>query len=254
MKVVILCGGLGTRLREETEYRPKPMVPIGGRPVLWHIMKHFAHFGHNEFYCALGYKGDAIKSYFLQYHALDQDIAIDLATGAVTMREAERVNWRVHMVDTGASTNTGGRVKRLQDHLGSQPFLLAYGDSLSNVDLHALLAFHKARGKTVTLTAVKPPARFGELILRDDLVTVFDEKPDRGDGWVNGGFMVIEPAFFDYLNDDSTGLEILAQVARDGRLTAYRHDGYWQCMDTIRDKERLDAEWESGHAGWKVAD
>lgn len=254
MKVIILCGGLGTRLREETEYRPKPMVPIGGRPILWHIMKHYAHFGHNEFFCALGYKGDVIKKYFYQYYALDKDVTIDLATGEVTTGSAEREDWRVHLVDTGAKTNHGGRVRRMQDKMGDQPFLLAYGDSVSSVDLNALIEFHNRCGKTVTLVAVRQPARFGELVLRDELVTLFDEKPDLGEGWINGGFMVIEPGFFEYLTDDSSGLEILAEVARDGRLTAYRHEGYWQCMDNLRDKERLESEWESGRPGWKVWD
>ena len=254
MKVVILCGGLGTRLREETEFRPKPMVPIGGRPILWHIMKHYAHFGHNEFFCALGYKGDVIKSYFHQYYALDKDVTIDLATGAVAPRAVAREDWRIHLIDTGAKTNTAGRILRLRDQLGNEPFLLAYGDSVSNVDINALIAFHKTRGKTITITVARAPARFGEVTLQDESVKVFEEKPARGEGWVNGGFMVIEPAFFDYLEDDSTGLEILAKVAQDGRLTAYRHQGYWQCMDTIRDKERLDAEWESGRAGWKIWD
>ena len=254
MKVLILCGGLGTRLREETEYRPKPMVPIGGRPILWHIMKHYAHFGHREFFCALGYKGEVIKSFFYQYYALAEDVTIDLASGTVTPRAAPRENWRVHLIDTGLQTNIGGRIRRLRDQLGNEPFLLAYGDSVSNMDLNALITFHKAQGKTVTLTAVKAPARFGELALQGEFVTLFDEKPDRGEGWINGGFMVIEPAFFEYLEDDSTGLEVLAKVAQDGRLTAYRHAGYWQCMDTIRDKERLESEWESGRAGWKIWD
>lgn len=254
MKVVILCGGLGTRLREETEYRPKPMVPIGGRPILWHIMKHFGHFGHNEFFCALGYKGEVIKKYFYQYYALDKDVTIDLATGAVTTSSGERENWRVHLVDTGPKTNHGGRVLRLQDRVGNEAFFLAYGDSVSDVDLNALLSFHRERGKAVTIVAVRQPGRFGELKLRDELVTAFDEKPDFGEGWINGGFMVVEPAFFEYLTDDSSGLEILSQVAREGRLTAYRHQGYWQCMDNLRDKERLESEWESGRPGWKVWD
>lgn len=254
MKVVILCGGLGTRLREETEFRPKPMVPIGERPILWHIMKHFSHFGHKEYFFALGYKGEIIQSYFQNYYALSADVTIDLATGTVVAHDQPRENWRVHLIDTGVETNTGGRIKRLRQHLANEAFLLAYGDSVSNVDLDALISFHRERGKTVTLTAVKPPARFGELTLQDELVTIFDEKPDRGESWINGGFMVIEPGFFDYLADDATGLEILSKVASDGRLTAYRHEGYWQCMDTIRDKERLEKEWESGRPGWKLWD
>ncbi len=221
---------------------------------MWHIMKHYAHFGHNEFFCALGYKGDVIKSYFYQYYDLDRDATIDLATGAVTSRAVAREDWRIHLIDTGAKTNTAGRILRLRDQLGNEPFLLAYGDSVSNVDINALITFHKTRGKTITITVTRSPARFGEVTLQDEFVKVFEEKPARGEGWINGGFMVIEPAFFEYLEDDSTGLEILAKVAQDGRLTAYRHQGYWQCMDTIRDKERLDAEWESGHPGWKIWD
>lgn len=253
MKVVILCGGLGTRLREETEFRPKPMVPIGDRPMLWHIMKHYAHFGYREFFLALGYRGELIKSYFHQYYALSDDVTIDLATRAVLAHNQPREDWRVHLIDTGISTNTGGRIRRLRAQLGEEPFMLAYGDSLSNVDLNALVAFHQRCGKMVTLTAAKPPPRFGELTLRGEFVTVFDEKPDQVEGhWINGGFMVIEPGFFEYLSDDSTGLEVLRKVAEDGRLTAYQHTGYWQCMDTVRDKELLENEWQSGHPAWKV--
>lgn len=254
MKVVILCGGLGTRLREETEYRPKPMVPIGGRPILWHIMKHYAHFGHNEFFCALGYKGEIIKKYFYQYYALDRDVTIELATGTVTTAVADREDWRVHLVDTGAKTNHGGRVRRLRNKVGDETFLLAYGDSVSDLDLNALIRFHRSMGKTVTLAAVRQPARFGELALREQFVTTFDEKPEVGEGWINGGFMVVEPDFFEYLADDGTGLEVLAKVAQDGRLTAYRHEGYWRCMDNLRDKEQLEREWDSGHPGWKIWD
>lgn len=252
MRVVILCGGMGTRLREETEFRPKPMVPIGGRPILWHIMKHYAHHGYDEFVCALGYKGDVIKSYFYEYCALEKDVTINLATGVCTSRAAAKENWRVHLIDTGFKTNTGGRIRRLREHFPEEPFFLSYGDSVSNVDLDALLAFHKERGKTVTLTAVRSPARFGEVTLEDEYVRVFDEKPQQGEGWINGGFMVIEPDFHDYLRDDSTGLEVLREVAADGRLTGYRHPGYWQCMDNIRDRELLESEWESGRAPWKI--
>ena len=252
MKVVILCGGLGTRLREETEFRPKPMVPIGGRPILWHIMKHFAYHGYEEFYCALGYKGDVIKSYFHQYVALEEDVTVDLSASTTTTHASVQEAWRVHLIGTGAQTNTGGRVRRLRKYLGNEPFLLAYGDSVSNVDLAKLVAFHRAHGKTVTLTAVRPPSRFGEVDLNGNLVTAFVEKPNVGAGWINGGFMVIEPVFFDYLSDDATGMEVLAEVAENKELTAYRHEGYWQCMDTIRDKERLESEWASGVPGWKV--
>lgn len=252
MKVVILCGGQGTRLREETEYRPKPMVPVGGHPIIWHIMKHFAHFGHNEFFLALGYKREVIQSYFHQYYAMSTDVTINLLTGAVSARGEPREDWLVHLIDTGTKTNTGGRILRLRDQLEDGPFLLAYGDSLSDVDIDQVIAFHKKHGRTVTLTAVRSPARFGELTLEGPEVRRFDEKPDRGEGWINGGFMVVERDFFDYLKDDTTGLEVLARVAQDGRLTAYHHPGYWACMDTLRDKERLEEEWESGTPGWRV--
>ncbi len=252
MKVVILCGGMGTRLREETEYRPKPMVPIGGRPILWHIMKHYAFYGFKEFVCALGYKGESIKSYFHQYYALEKDVTIDLATGEVTARSTAREDWRVHLIDTGLKTNTGGRIRRLREHFEEEPFLLAYGDSVSDVDLNALVAFHQASGKTVTLTAVRSPARFGEVTLDSEYVRLFDEKPEHGGGWINGGFMVVEPDFYEYLESDATGLEVLRQVALDGRLTAYRHPGYWQCMDNIRDRMLLESQWESGEAPWKI--
>jgi len=252
MKVVILCGGLGTRLREETEFRPKPMVPIGEQPILWHIIKHFAHYGHHEFFLALGYKGEIIKAYFQNYHAMSRDVSIDLATGRVTARGAAADKWKVHLLDTGAATNTGGRVRRLRGYLEGEPFLLTYGDGVSDVDLDALVAFHKKEGKMITLTAVQPAPRFGALTLHDNLVSGFAEKRPGSDGWVNAGFMVVEPTFFRYLESDDTGLEILAKVAADGEVAAYRHNGFWQCMDTLRDKETLEKAWATGHPPWKI--
>ena len=253
MKTVILAGGLGTRLEEETGRLPKPMVEIGGRPILWHIMKHFAHHDFREFYIALGYKGDVVKNYFLNYHSLSGDFTIDLAHGRMTPSGSSTEDWRVHLVDTGESTNTAGRILRLREKLWREPFLLTYGDGVSDVDLPSVVEFHRRHGKIATLTAVRPPARFGAIHLdKAEHVLSFDEKPTTGDGWVNGGYMVLEPKFFDYLVDDTTGLEVLADVARDGELVAYRHYGYWQCMDTIRDKRLLEAEWSSGVPRWRV--
>ena len=252
MKVIILCGGQGTRLREETEYRPKPMVPIGDHPILWHIMKHYAHYGHNDFHLALGYKGEIIKNYFSQYFISSRDATINLKTGNIETHNGSIEDWLVHLIDTGSTTNTGGRVLRLEPHLKSEPFLLSYGDGVSDVDINAVIDFHRQHKKIVTLTAVRPPARFGALHIEGHEVINFTEKPHGGDGWVNAGFMVIEPSFFKYLEGDETGLEVLQKVAEDGEAAAYHHHGYWQCMDTIRDKEALETEWNTGSPSWKV--
>ncbi len=254
MKVVILAGGLGTRLAEETEVRPKPMVEIGGRPILWHIMKHYAHYGFNEFYVALGYKGDLIKRYFLDYVSLNGNMTLDLSSGRIESRSHECEDWRVHLIDTGLETNTGGRLRRLQSLLGDSTFMLTYGDGVADVDLARLLAFHRTAGRTATVTAVRPPARFGSLNLQDDLVHDFTEKPQRGEVWINGGFMVMEPSVFNYLESDDSGLEVhtLASLAADRQLAAYRHAAFWQCMDTLRDKRTLEALWEGGRAPWRV--
>lgn len=254
MNVVILAGGRGTRLEEETVVRPKPMVEIGGRPILWHIMKLYAHHGFKEFFLALGYKGEFIKRYFLHYHALNRDFSIDLASGEVVTRSDPEEDWKVHLLDTGLDTNTGGRVRRLEPLLGGETFMVTYGDGVSNVDIPALLAFHRRHGKLATLTAVRPPARFGEIALDQESVIEFREKPGIGSGWVNGGYLVFEPGIFEYLEGDATGLEVLGDVARDGQLAAYSHDGYWQCMDTLRDKRRLEEEWASGAPAWKLWD
>ena len=254
MKVVLLAGGLGTRLTEETEIRPKPMVEIGGRPILWHIMKHYAHYGFQEFLVALGYKGEYIKRYFMDYYTLNGSMTLDLATGAVQPQVKECENWKLHLLDTGVQTNTGGRLKRLEPYLGDETFMITYGDGVSNIDLQKLLEFHKSHGKWVTVSAVRPPARFGGLVIEGDLVANFTEKPQAGEGWINGGFLVMEPQVFKYLTNDSAGLEVelLERLASDGQLAAYRHYDFWQCMDTLRDKYNLENYWQSGNPPWQV--
>jgi glucose-1-phosphate cytidylyltransferase len=254
MKVVLLAGGLGTRLTEETEIRPKPMVEIGGRPILWHIMKHYAHYGFNEFLVALGYKGEYIKRYFMDYYTLNGSMTLDLATGAVQPQIKECEDWKIHLLDTGVQTNTGGRLKRLEPYLGDETFMITYGDGVSNIDLQRLLEFHKSHGKWVTVSAVRPPARFGGLVIEGDLVANFTEKPQAGEGWINGGFLVMEPQVFKYLTNDSAGLEVelLERLAADGQLAAYRHYDFWQCMDTLRDKYNLENYWQSGNPPWQV--
>jgi glucose-1-phosphate cytidylyltransferase len=253
MKVVVLAGGLGTRLAEETELRPKPMVEIGGRPILWHILKHYAHHGFRESCLALGYRGDVVKRYFLEYAHLNASLTVDLATGRFTSHGGDAENWLVHLVDTGGETNTGGRVLRLKSWLEGEAFLLTYGDGVSDVDLKALLAFHRAHGLLATITAVRPPSRFGGLVFDGDRVAEFSEKPQIGEGWINGGFMVLEPGVFQYLSGDGDSLEAVAleRLAADGQLCAYRHEGFWQCMDTLREKRHLEALWASGRAPWR---
>ena len=242
MKVVLLAGGFGTRLAEYTESIPKPMVPIGGRPILWHIMQHYAAYGHKDFYLALGYKAQVVKEFFLNYRALNADFTVDLQTGAVTPHQLDEEDWRVTLVDTGLQTMTGGRVKRMQSFIGNETFLLTYGDGVANVDLEALLAFHHKHGKLVTVTAVRPTARFGELEMRGNQVVKFQEKPQVHEGWINGGFFVMEPGFFELIDNDQTILERspLEQAAQAGELVAYQHEGFWQCMDTKRDRDFLD--------------
>jgi glucose-1-phosphate cytidylyltransferase len=253
MNVVILAGGLGTRLAEETEIRPKPMVEIGDRPILWHILKHYSHHGFGEFFVALGYRGDVIKRYFVDYAGLTGSIRVDVRNGITTPSDPPAEAWSVNLIETGAETNTGGRVKRLQPLLGRETFMLTYGDGVSDVDLNALLAFHRAHGQMATLTAVRPPSRFGEIAFDGDLVTGFTEKPQTGEGWINGGFMVLEPAIFDFLANDGTSLESQLEVlAKQGQVMGYRHSGFWQCMDTLRDKRYLNSVWLTGAAPWKV--
>ncbi len=254
MKVVILAGGIGTRLAEETEIRPKPMIEIGGRPLIWHIMKHYEHYGFKEFVIALGYKGEIIKQFFLDYSSLTGNMTIDLSHSKVEREDSECEDWVVHLKNTGLETNTGGRIKRLQPWLKDDTFMVTYGDGVSNIDLLDLLKFHRSHGRMTTVTAVRPPARFGGLIFDGDLVSEFTEKPQVGEGWVNGGFMVCEPAVFDYLEGDDCSLEVdaLERFASDGQLAAYRHEGFWQCMDTPRDKRLLETLWLERQAPWKV--
>jgi glucose-1-phosphate cytidylyltransferase len=255
MRVVILCGGLGTRLSEETQLKPKPMVEIGGRPILWHIMNIYARHNVREFMLALGYKGEVIKDYFLNYHPRQCDITVHLKSGRVDFSNPAVEDWSVSLLDTGASTMTGGRLLRLRDHLRADgTFMLTYGDGVGNVDLGALLAFHRSHGRIATVTAVRPPARFGDLEMDHGRVTSFAEKPQGGEGWISGGFFVFEPGVFDYITDDTTILERapLERLTREGQLMAFHHPGYWQPMDTLRDKAALESLWAAGNAPWTV--
>ena len=253
MKVILLAGGFGTRLGKYTESLPKPMIRIGGKPLLWHLMKIFANFGHINFYVALGYKAELIKEYFLHYRTLNADFTIDLGTGIVDSHQLDEVDWKVTLVNTGENSMTGGRVKRMKNYIGNETCLLTYGDGLSDIDLDQLIMFHKSHGKMVTITAVHPGARFGELEIKGDQVTSFQEKPQIRQGWINGGYFVIEPEFFDLIQDDKTILERgpLERVAQIGELMAFQHQGFWQCMDTKRDLDNLEGYWNSGNAPWK---
>ncbi len=254
MKVVILAGGMGTRLAEETVTRPKPMVEIGGRPIVWHIMRHYAHYGFKEFVIALGYKGEMIKRYFHDYFCMNGSVSISLADGTVEVHDAVQEDWLVHLAETGLLTNTGGRLQKLRSWLDEKTFMLTYGDGVCNVDLQKLLQFHRDSGKLVTVTAVRPPARFGSLEFTDgDLITRFVEKPLSGGGWINGGFFVVEREALDYIEGDQPWeSEPLRNIAADGQLVAYRHDDFWQCMDTYRELKILEKYWQSGSAPWKI--
>ncbi|MGB3559360.1 MAG: glucose-1-phosphate cytidylyltransferase [Geitlerinemataceae cyanobacterium] len=254
MKVGLLAGGLGTRLAEETETKPKPMVEIGGQPILWHIMKHYAHYGFKDFAIALGYKGEVIKKYMVDYCSLNSNLTVNMGSGQVQMHDGYRPNWTIDLIDTGLSTNTGGRIKRLIPYMGNETFMLTWGDGVSDLNLQDLLAFHRHHGKLATMTVVRPPARFGLPRLDGDQVVEFSEKPQIEEGWINGAFFILEPEVFDYIEGDDTlwEKEPLENLAKDGQLMAYRYDGFWQCMDTIRDKKRLQTLWESGTAPWKV--
>ena len=254
MKVVILAGGLGTRLAEETEVKPKPMVEIGGRPILWHIMKHYAHFGFREFFIALGYKGEVIKRYFLDYYTLNSSMTVDLSNGKVEVHKKECDDWIVHLIDSGIHTLTGGRVMRMEPWLKNEAFMVTYGDGVSDINLNDLLRFHQSHNRVATVTAVRPPARFGGLIFNGNIITQFTEKPQIGEGWINGGFMVLGPRIFDYLEGDSTSLEsdALERLAADGQLMAYKYDGFWQCMDHLRDVRLLESLWQGGKPPWKL--
>lgn len=256
MKTVILAGGLGTRLAEETDVRPKPMVEIGGRPILWHIMKIYAACGLNEFVIALGYKGDTIKNYFLNYHRGQHDVSVHLATGSVEVHPAggECEDWLVHLADTGVATDTGGRLRRLASRIGGETFLMTYGDGVANIDIDDVVRFHREHGRLATVTAVRPPSRFGGLTAEHDAVTSFSEKPQIETGWINGGFFVLEPGVLDHIAGDETKFERepLEALAREGQLMMYRHEGFWHCMDTLRDVRQLQQMWDTGQAPWRI--
>jgi glucose-1-phosphate cytidylyltransferase len=255
MKVAILAGGLGTRLSEETTIKPKPMVEIGGKPMLWHIMNIYAAYGFKEFVVALGYKGEIIKDYFLNYHNHTRSLTVNLNSGEVTAFEGScGEDWIVHLLDTGMDTQTGGRVKRVAEFIGAEPFMLTYGDGVANIDITALLAFHAAQEKLVTVTAVRPSARFGQMIIEHGQVLEFKEKPQIGEGWINGGFFVIQPQAVEYIAGDQTSWEFesLEKLATDGQVAAYQHESFWQSMDTVRDVHLLERLWSEKAAPWKI--
>jgi glucose-1-phosphate cytidylyltransferase len=255
MKAVILAGGLGSRLSEETVAKPKPMVEIGGKPILWHIMHIFSAYGVNEFVLALGYRSEVIKEYFLNFFALNNNISIDLASGKTTIHEGNQPRWKVHMVDTGLMTMTGGRLRRVKSWLGDEEtFMMTYGDGVADVDIRALLRFHESHGKLATVTTVRPPARFGSILFDGARVSEFSEKPQAGEGWINGGFFVLNRKVIDFITDDTSIWERgpMERLASEGELMAYRHEGFWQPMDTLREKKLLDDLWTNGTAPWKV--
>ena len=253
MKVIILAGGFGTRLSEHTETIPKPMVPIGGKPILWHIMKTYEKYEHKDFYLALGYKAELIKDYFLNYRSLNSDFTVDLNNGNFMTHQNINLDWKVTLVDTGLNSMTGGRLKRMKNFVGNETFLLTYGDGLTDINISDLVNFHNSHGKMVTVSAVHPGARFGELEMDGDIVTSFQEKPQTKQGWINGGYFVINPDFFDLIEDDHTILEQepLERVAKMGELVAFQHKGFWQCMDTKRDRDYLEELWTENKAPWK---
>ena len=255
MQVVILCGGLGTRLAEETDVRPKPMVEVGGKPLLWHIMKLYSHHGFTDFILCLGYKGDLIREYFLNYHAMHSDVLVHLGENRVEHLDSfhDEAGWTVLLAETGLETHTGGRLRRVAHYLEGDRFLMTYGDGVSNVDLIKLIAFHEVHGKLATVTGVHPLARFGELRVDGDMVREFREKPQLEAGWMNGGFFVLERRALEYITEDTPfERQPLERLAREGQLAVYRHDGYWRAMDTLREKRMLEEEWASGHPAWKV--
>ncbi len=254
MKVAILAGGAGTRLAEETSVRPKPMVEIGGKPILWHIMKIYSHYGYRDFVVALGYKGDYIKRWIHEYAMLGSSMTVKTGTAEVVRHEQEQSDWNIDLIETGAATLTGGRVKRLKKWLGGGTFMLTWGDGVADVDLDKLVAFHRSHGKLATVTAVRPAARYGYMEFDGDRVSRFAEKPQMAEGWINGAFFVLEPEVLDYIAGDDTMFEHapMENLARDGQLMAYKHDSFWQCMDTLREKQILQNLWDSGNAPWKI--
>lgn len=254
MKIIILAGGYGTRIAEETSIRPKPMIEIGSKPMLWHIMNIYASYGFIDFVVACGYKGEVIKEYFHNFFFHNSDFFIDLSSGSHRVINSCEHNWRVGLVDTGLSTMTGGRLLRLKEWIGNETFMLTYGDGLADVNISSLIDFHYQHKKLATVTAVRPPSRFGGLVLDNAQVVEFSEKPQTGEGWINGGFFVFEPAVLDYIDGDKTILERepLERLAADGQLMAFRHEGFWQPMDTLREKQLLESLWASGNAPWKV--
>ena len=253
MKVGILAGGLGTRLSEETILKPKPMVEIGGKPILWHIMKIFAGFGFNEFVIALGYKGELIKDFFLNYQYHLHSLTINLGTNEIAVHDGRNDNWVIHLLDTGLDTNTGGRVKQIAEFVGNETFMLTYGDGVANVDLNLLIDTHRRLGKLATVTAVQMPSRFGEILFNGELASGFSEKPQHGDGWINGGFFVLEPGITAYIAGNETWeFRPMEKLVADGQLATYRHNGYWQSMDSLRDVNLLNRLWGEGKAPWKI--
>ncbi len=256
MKVAILAGGHGTRLAEETEVKPKPMVEIGGRPILWHIMMIYANYGFKDFVIALGYKGEVIKKYMVDYRSLCGNITVNLGNGDCIYHEGDGIDWTVELIETGLNAQTGGRIKRLAPYVNNETFMLTWGDGVADIDLGKLLEFHRSHGKLATLTAARPPARYGHMELNGDVVEEFSEKPQAKEGWINGAFFVLEPGVFDYIDGDETQWEKepLENLAKDGQLRAYKHNSFWQCMDTLREKYILQKYWDSGKAPWKIWD
>lgn len=254
MKAVILAGGFGTRLSEETTLKPKPMVEVGGKPILWHIMKIFSTYDVNEFVIALGYKSEVIKEYFLNFYAINNDITVDLASGKTTIHEGKQPDWKIHLVDTGLSTMTGGRLKRVRQWLGDEPFFFTYGDGVADIDLHALLDFHRAHGKLATVTTVRPPARFGNIGFAEERITEFYEKPETGEGWINGGYFVLDPKAIDYIDGDDTvwEQEPIRRLVADEQMMGYRHAGFWSCMDTLKEKNLLEKLWIQPDTPWRI--
>ncbi|NMC54499.1 MAG: glucose-1-phosphate cytidylyltransferase [Chloroflexi bacterium] len=254
MKVAILAGGYGTRLAEETEIKPKPMVEIGGRPILWHIMMHYSFFGYNEFVIALGYKGEVIKRYMVEFAHLHSNLTVHTKNGIVQTHEEQSPEWTVDLIDTGVKTQTGGRIKRLKPYIGNETFMLTWGDGVSDVNIPELIRFHRSHGKLATVTAVRPPARYGFMKFSGDQVSEFTEKPQIGEGWINGAYFVLEPEVFDYIDGDDTVWEKqpMERLANEGQLMAYKHNSFWQCMDTLREKHILQNLWDSGEAPWKM--